>query len=165
MPLAQFSLTCSVQPPRQTLQVFMLHGYWCCKLVIYDSSITCQVTGAGHKPKTLSLVVTPYKRSCQPHDRRYKRCGASKHCIRSVKASIFFFLSFQLFFFLAFLLFFVIIFTITHFRSELFCDGTVNCAVNTKVPQGKQKVSILSLALLSSKIIKLVSLTSFTANK
>merc|ERR1719150_2318292 len=52
------------------------------------------------RPKTLSLVVTPYKVSCSSQDRRHRRCGRSKHCI----------------------------------RSELFCDGTVNCAVASSVP-------------------------------
>lgn len=73
--------------------------------------VTVPQPGEGHKPKTLSLVVTPYKKSCTPHDRRYKRCGASKHCI----------------------------------RSELFCDGTVNCAVNTKVPQDENGCKVTTV--------------------
>ena len=107
------------------------------------------VPGEGHKPKTLSLVVTPYKKSCTPHDRRYKRCGASKHCIRWVSYNI---LYIKYMFSSSFLLFAVFSNTYREwpltvskclfyycfcYRSELFCDGTVNCAVNTKVPQGK----------------------------
>jgi len=54
----------------------------------------------GTRPKTLSLIVTPYRQKCSKQDRRYKRCGGSQHCI----------------------------------RSELFCDGNVNCAVGSQLP-------------------------------
>jgi len=66
---------------------------------------------SGSRPKTLSLIVTPYKKTCNNHDRRYKRCGASQHCI----------------------------------RSELFCDGTVNCAVNTQVPQDENGCKVTTV--------------------
>jgi len=66
---------------------------------------------SGRRPKTLSLIVTPYKKSCSSHERRYKRCGASQHCI----------------------------------RSELFCDGTVNCAVNTQVPQDENGCKVTTV--------------------
>ena len=77
----------------------------------------------GTRPKTLSLIVTPYKQKCGKKDRRYRRCGASHHCIRldchhsSTPVSLDGKLSYS-------------------FRSELFCDGNVNCAVGTQLPAG-----------------------------
>ena len=132
-------------------QLTLLHAAWILELQAAWQLHNMSVPGEGHRPKTLSLVVTPYKKSCTPHDRRYKRCGASKHCIRWVSYNI---LYIKYMFSSSFLLFTVfsniywewplnchvskcLFYYCFCYRSELFCDGTVNCAVNTKVPQGK----------------------------
>ena len=55
--------------------------------------------------KTLSFVVTPFKKSCSSSNTSYHRCGKSGQCV----------------------------------KAQLFCDGTVNCALPTDIPTGDKK--------------------------
>jgi len=73
-----------------------------------DVWVKMTVPSTGTRPKTLSLIVTPFKKNCNSLDRRYKRCGSSAHCV----------------------------------RAELFCDGAVNCAVPTRLPQDENGCKI-----------------------
>ena len=73
-----------------------------------DVWVKITVPNTGNNPKTLSLIVTPFKKSCSSQDINYKRCGVSEKCV----------------------------------RAELFCDGAVNCAIPTKIPQGKLSIFI-----------------------
>ena len=68
-----------------------------------DLWVKMTIESLGTRPKTLSLIVTPFKKTCSSMDHRYKRCGSSTKCV----------------------------------RAELFCDGAVNCALPTKLPQGE----------------------------
>ena len=69
-----------------------------------DLWVKMTIESLGTRPKTLSLIVTPFKKTCSSMDHRYKRCGSSTNCV----------------------------------RAELFCDGAVNCALPTKLPQGEK---------------------------
>ena len=48
-----------------------------------DVWVKMTVPSTGTRPKTLSLIVTPFKKNCNSLDRRYKRCGSSAHCVRA----------------------------------------------------------------------------------
>ena len=65
--------------------------------------------------KTLSLVVTPFKKSCSSTNTSYQKCGKSGQCV----------------------------------RTQLFCDGTVNCALPTDYPIGNKKDALILLAILT----------------
>jgi len=83
-----------------------------------DVWIKMTVAALGTRPKTLSLIVTPFKKTCSSMDHRYKRCGSLTNCV----------------------------------RAELFCDGAVNCALPTKIPQG----SIISIVFILTALLYLV---------
>ena len=58
--------------------------------------------------KTLSFVVTPFKKSCSSSSNSYQKCGKSGQCV----------------------------------KSQLFCDGIVNCALSTDTPTGIDKCDL-----------------------
>jgi len=84
-----------------------------------DVWVKITVPTSGTRPKTLSLIVTPFKKTCNSQDKRYKRCGHSRNCV----------------------------------RTELFCDGAVNCAIPTKVPQDENGCKITTAPPMADSTI------------
>ena len=48
-----------------------------------DLWVKMTIESLGTRSKTLSLIVTPFKKTCSSMDHRYKRCGSSTNCVRA----------------------------------------------------------------------------------
>jgi len=117
----------SLQSPPQNASVEELQSITPLDKRIYSESsdqemdvwVKVTVPTTGTRPKTLSLIVTPFKKSCTSMDKRYKRCGSSSHCV----------------------------------RAELFCDGAINCALPTRVPQDENGCKITTVPPMADTTI------------
>ena len=67
-----------------------------------DIWVKMNVPSSPNTHKTLSFVVTPFKKICSSSNSSYQRCGTDGQCV----------------------------------REQLFCDGTVNCALPMDRPPG-----------------------------
>ena len=73
-----------------------------------DIWVKMNVPSSVSSQKTLSFVVTPFKKTCSSSDSSYQKCGKTRKCV----------------------------------RAQLFCDGTVNCALPTDSPEGKRVYTV-----------------------